>query len=52
MIEEVKLKIKCVVCGFSKEVGKEQTEQPVCEKCLSPMILEKVVLQKKGIICQ
>ena len=42
----MKVIAKCVNCGYKKEVeagsiGKD--EMPVCDKCLSPMIAERVV---------
>ena len=40
MNKEIKIKVKCVDCGNKKEVGKEQTEMPMCDKCGSPMIAE------------
>ena len=37
----MKIKVKCVGCGFIKEVGEEQREMPMCEKCGSPMIAQE-----------
>jgi len=34
----MKIKVKCVGCGNTKEVGEEQTEQPMCDRCGNPMI--------------
>ena len=41
---KIEFRVRCVCCDFVKVVGKEQTEQPVCDKCFSPMILEKVLV--------
>ena len=38
----LKIKVKCVGCGYTKEVGEEQREMPMCDKCFSPMIAEEV----------
>ena len=38
----MKIKVKCVVCGYEKEVGEEQKEMPMCDKCCCPMILVEV----------
>jgi len=38
----MKIKVKCVCCGYEKEVGEEQTEMPMCDKCFSPMIVKEV----------
>ncbi len=42
----IKIKVKCVICGYTKEVGEEQKEQPVCDKCYGPMIPEKAEVKK------
>lgn len=39
---KLEIKIKCVCCGYEKIVGEEQREQPMCDKCFSPMIAEEV----------
>ncbi len=39
----LKIKVKCVYCGYTKEVGEEQREMPMCDICFSPMIVEKVI---------
>ena len=39
---EMKIKVKCVICGNEKIVGEEQKEQPVCDKCFGPMIVKEV----------
>lgn len=46
--EEIMLKIivKCVGCGVKKEVGQEQREQPMCEKCFMPMLAEKATIKE------
>ena len=38
---QLKIKVKCVLCGYEKEVGKEQKEMPMCDKCFSPMIAKE-----------
>ncbi len=43
MSKLLKIKVKCVCCGYKKEVGEEQREMPMCDKCFSPMIVEKVI---------
>lgn len=35
---KLKIKVKCVCCDFKKEIGEEQKEMPMCDKCFSPMI--------------
>ena len=40
------LKVKCVCCGYEKEVGKEQQEMPMCDKCFSPMIVKESKLKR------
>ena len=40
MNREIKVKVKCVSCDFKKEIGGEQTEYPMCDKCFSPMVIE------------
>jgi len=42
----IKIKVKCVCCDFTKEVGEEQREMPMCDKCFSPMIAEKVIARE------
>lgn len=37
----LKIKVKCVCCGFTKQVGEEQKEMPMCDKCFSPMVATK-----------
>jgi len=37
-----KFKVKCVACGHEKEIP-PQPEQPLCEKCGSPMILAEAI---------
>jgi len=44
-MEEIKIQVKCVCCGFIKEVGKEQKEQLMCPKCFSPMIAQKATIK-------
>lgn len=41
----LKIKVKCVCCGYKKEVGKEQREMPMCDKCFSPMIAQKAEIK-------
>jgi NMD protein affecting ribosome stability and mRNA decay len=38
----MRITVKCVCCGWEKEIGEEQREQPMCDKCYSPMIVEEV----------
>jgi len=42
---EVKIKVKCVCCDYEKEVGEEQKEMPVCNKCYSPMIAKEAKIK-------
>lgn len=37
----IKITVKCVCCDYTKEVGDEQTEMPMCDKCFSPMVATK-----------
>lgn len=37
-METIKIKVKCVGCHQVKEVGEEQKEQPMCDKCFMPMM--------------
>ena len=46
-MKEIKIEIKCIACGFKKTVGKEQTEQPMCDKCYMPMIAQKATISKE-----
>ena len=46
-MREVKITVKCVGCGYKKEVGEEQKDIPICEKCFMPMIVEKVEVEDK-----
>lgn len=36
----LKIKVKCVQCGDTKEVGQEQKDLPMCDKCTMPMLAE------------
>jgi hypothetical protein len=36
----IEIKVKCVCCGAEKIVGLEQKDQPMCDKCYSPMIVK------------
>lgn len=42
----IKIKVKCICCGFVKEVGKEQKDMPMCDKCFSPMIAIEAKVKK------
>ena len=44
----IKITVKCVYCGFTKEVGNEQKDMPMCDKCFSPMTAEKVNIATTG----
>ena len=53
-MNEGKIKVKCVCCGFKKEIGKEEgtkltreKDMPTCDKCFSPMIVEKATIKEK-----
>ena len=37
----MKITVKCIGCGHKKEVGEEQKEQPMCDRCFMPMIAIK-----------
>ena len=41
-----KVKLKCVGCNAIRIVEEMPTEQPMCEKCYMPMILESVRARK------
>ena len=41
----MKITVKCVGCGRKKEVGEDQREQPFCENCGSPMIVQKAEIK-------
>ena len=43
----IKIKVKCVECGEIKEVGEEQKDQLMCDKCFMPMIAIKAELKIK-----
>ena len=43
----IKIKVKCIECGKIKEVGEEQKDQPMCDKCFVPMIAIKAELKIK-----
>ena len=34
----LKIKVECVGCGFKKDVGQEQKDMPMCDKCFMPMV--------------
>lgn len=34
--------VKCIQCGKTKQVGPDQTEHPMCDDDLMPMIAVKV----------
>ena len=44
-MNELKLKLKCPDCGNIKEVGEEQQELLMCEKCFAPMLAEEAKLK-------
>jgi hypothetical protein len=37
------ISVKCVCCGFEKKY--EGKEMPMCDKCFSPMIVQKTTLK-------
>ena len=37
-MSELKLKVKCVCCGYTKEVDETQRTTPLCDICGSPMM--------------
>ena len=41
----LKITVKCVQCGYKKEVGEEQRDIPMCDKCFNPMIAEKAEIK-------
>ena len=43
---KLKLKVKCVCCNFTKEVDETQREMPICDKCFSPMIVDRATLER------
>lgn len=44
---KIKITVECVCCGAKKDVGEEQREQPMCDKCFSPMIPHKAKIREK-----
>lgn len=44
---DIKITVKCIGCGFKKEVGKEQKDMPMCDKCFMPMVAEKAELKRE-----
>ena len=45
-VEEVKITVKCVGCGFKKVVGREQKDLPMCPQCYAPMFAERAEFKK------
>ena len=52
-MSEVKIKVKCIACGFTKDVGSEEGRKltkeksmPTCDKCFSPMIAQSAKVKK------
>lgn len=41
-MSDVKITVRCIGCKSTKVVGREQRSVPMCERCLMPMIVEKV----------
>lgn len=44
---ELKIKVKCTGCNYTKTVGPEQTTQPFCDKCHCVMIAEEASAKLK-----
>lgn len=42
-----KITVKCVDCGFEKDVGPGQMEVPMCDKCYSVMLPKKAEYNPK-----
>ena len=38
----LKILVRCMGCKATKTVGPEQREQPLCERCGMPMIVESI----------
>lgn len=39
----VRITVRCVACKATREVGAEQSDIPLCDRCFSPMVAVSAV---------